>query len=349
MEQNYLNQEAWGLLDEAAKHQEPTTKVETDQMNNLLNQAKEKAENPHEESFAKRHAELADEVAWANARHRTWSWAIIGGALLGICLLWWLSSSKSEDVDKMKQRLEMVKAWDQSLDTVITYESCGDDYYRSEKVYASPNKYKAYRLAWAKYQIEYNKECVGKADSVEYFTAHRADYEKKLREWEPKFDEINGMTLEKLQDEAMKDAKDDIKGVKGGANFVLFLLIVVIVLIPLYIWTGYPMGYEINASRTREKILTWVRKVGFGIAGFFFGAGLVYKFFSDDYSKSSSYNRNQGFSNDTGTKGANLVFKGILMLIGAVILAFVSIFIMLIEVIAGVKSKIRNRSQNAAA
>ena len=139
---------------------------------------------------------------------------------------------------------------------------------------------------------------------------------------------------------AVKDAKNDIKKVKGGANFVLTLLIIVIILIPLYIWTGYQHGYEITASRRREKVLSWIRKIGFGIAGFFFGAGLVFKFFPDETPRQKR--ERKGFSNETGTKGTNLLFKGLLMLAGAIVLAFVSIFIMLVEVIAGVKSKIRN-------
>ena len=98
MEQN-KNQEAWRLLDEASKINDPATKAETDHLENLLKQAREVADDPHEESFAHEHEDLSDLVAWSNQRHKTWSWAIIGGALLGIFLLWWLTNSKNEDVD----------------------------------------------------------------------------------------------------------------------------------------------------------------------------------------------------------------------------------------------------------
>ena len=336
MEQN-KNQEAWRLLDEASKINDPATKAETDKLENLLKQAREAADDPHEESFAHKHEDLTDVVSWSNERHKTWSWAIIGGALLGVLLLWWLTSSKNKDVEQEKQKLEKVEAWNQPCDTVITYESCGEMNWLG--MYDSPNKYKAHQLARAKYRVEGLKNDIAKADSMEYYAAHKEEYEKSLKEWEPRFDEINNMSFEELKEAAVKDAKSDIKSVKSGANFVLALLIIVLILIPLYIWTGYPHGYEITASRTREKVLTWVRKIGFGLAGLFFGAGLVFKFFPDETPRQRR--ERSGFSNDTGTKGTNLLFKGLLMLAGAIILAFVSIFIMLVEVIAGLKSKIR--------
>ena len=345
MEQN-KNQEAWRLLDEASKINDPATKAETDHLENLLKQAREAADDPHEESFAHEHEDLTEVVSWSNKRHKTWSWAIIGGAVLGVLLLWWLTSSKNEDVDKEKQKLEKVEAWSQPCDTVITYESCGKDISRVG-MYDTPNKYKAYKLSVAKNRVEDYKESIAKADSMEYYAAHKSEYEKSLKEWEPKFDEINNMSYDKLKEAAVKDAKSDIKGVKSGANFVLALLIIVIILIPLYIWTGDQHGYEMTASRRREKVLSWVRKIGFGIAGLFFGAGLVFKFFPDETPRQKR--ERKGFSNETGTKGTNLLFKGLLMLAGAIVLAFVSIFIMLVEVIAGVKSKIRNAKTTSKA
>ncbi len=344
MEQN-KNQEAWRLLDEASKINDPATKAETDHLENLLKQAREVADDPHEESFAHEHEDLSDVVAWSNQRHKTWSWAIIGGALLGIFLLWWLTNSKNEDVDKEKQKLEKVEAWSQPCDTVITYENCGEPNWM--EMYNSPNKYKAHNLAYAKERVERLKNDIAKADSMEYYAAHKSEYEKSLKEWEPKFDEINSMSYDKLKEMAVKDAKNDIKKVKGGANFVLTLLIIVIILIPLYIWTGYQHGYEITASRRREKVLSWIRKIGFGIAGFFFGAGLVFKFFPDETPRERR--ERKGFSNDTGRIGTNLLFKGLLMLAGAIILAFVSIFIMLVEVIAGLKHKLRNAKSTSNA
>ncbi|MCR5013236.1 MAG: DUF4064 domain-containing protein [Bacteroidales bacterium] len=341
MEEN-KNKEAWRLLDEASKINEPATKAETDHLEKLLTQAREAADDPHEESFAHKHEDLTDVVTWSNGRHKTWSWAIIGGALLGVLLLWWLTSSKNSDVDKEKQKLQKVEAWTQPCDTVITYESCGEVVTRLG-MYDTPNKYKAYKLAYAKERVEDLKANIGKADSMEYYAANKAENEKTLKEWEPKFDEINNMSYEKLKEAAVKDAKSDIKGVKSGANFILALLIIVLVLIPLYIWTGYQRGYEITASRTREKILSWVRKIGFSVAGIFFGAGLVFKFFPDETPRERS--QRKGFSNDTGKTGTNLLFKGLLMLVGAIILAFVSIFIMLVETIAGLKIRLRDSAQ----
>ena len=194
MEQN-KNQEAWRLLDEASKINDPATKAETDKLENLLKQAREAADDPHEESFAHKHEDLTDVVSWSNERHKTWSWAIIGGALLGVLLLW---CSKNKDVEQEKQKLEKVEAWNQPCDTVITYESCGEMNWLG--MYDSPNKYKAHQLARAKYRVEGLKNDIAKADSMEYYAAHKEEYEKSLKEWEPRFDEINNMSFEELKE-----------------------------------------------------------------------------------------------------------------------------------------------------
>ena len=60
------------------------------------------------------------------------------------------------------------------------------------------------------------------------------------------------------------------------------MMLLVLALIGLYIWTGYPYGYELTRTRTRDKILSWIRKAGFWLAGICFGTGLAAKLFADD-------------------------------------------------------------------
>ena len=361
-----VNQHAWRLLDEAScvsslvsendrkrgevtvENMYPTTKEETDRMDTLLNQAREAAEDPREEQFKERYAELTDIVSWSNSRHKTWSWAIIAGALLGVLLLWWWSSSRDKDIAFNQQYVDIVEAWT-PCDTTITYEQCSADVSTPYEVtMSSANKYKAGKLAKLKNSIQTREKWIAETQETaakdktkenrETAKSYEERYGKEIKQMRKEFDEVAKWSFDDAKSDALKMTNVGVDNAQGKANRILTLLIIVIALIPLYIWTGYNYGYDITASRKRQKFLAWVRKVGFALAGFFFGAGLVFKFFNDTYV--DSYGRRYK-DDSTGTQGSNLFFKGLLMLVGAIILAFVSILIMLVEVIAGLGNKLR--------
>ena len=365
MAQNNVNQEAWRLIDEAscvsslvtendrkrgevnAENMYPTTKEETDRMDSLLNQAREAAEDPREERFAQRYAELTDVVSWSNSRHKTWSWALIAGALLGVLLLWWWTNSRDKDIDFNQHWVSTVEAWI-PCDTTITYEQCSADVSAPYEVtMSSANKYKANKLAKIKSDIQTREKWIAETQETavkdntkenrETADSNADKYGKEIKQLHKEFDEVAKWSFDDAKNDALKWTNVGVDNAKGKANRILILLIIVIVLIPLYIWTGYNYGYDITASRKRQKFLTWVRKVGFALAGFFFGAGLVFKFFNDTYVDS---NGRRYRDDSTGTQGTNLFFKGLLMLVGAIIFAFVSIIIMLVEVVAGLKNKL---------
>ena len=212
---------------------------------------------------------------------------------------------------------------------------------------SSANKYKANKLAKIKSDIQTREKWIAETQETaakdntkenrETADFYADKYGKEIKQLHKEFDEVAKWSFDDAKNDALKWTNVGVDNAKGKANRILILLIIVIVLIPLYIWTGYNYGYDITASRKRQKFLTWVRKVGFALAGFFFGAGLVFKFFNDTYVDS---NGRRYRDDSTGTQGTNLFFKGLLMLVGAIILAFVSIFIMLVEVVAGLRNKL---------
>jgi hypothetical protein len=113
-------------------------------------------------------------------------------------------------------------------------------------------------------------------------------------------------------------------------------MIYLFILIPLYIITGYPRGYTLTKSRKRTGCLTAFRKIGFGLATFFFGTGLAMSFLPDDVVK---YHYSDGHT-ETRTEGNAgnfliLFMKFGLMIVGAFLFAFVASFIMTIETALG--------------
>ena len=112
----------------------------------------------------------------------------------------------------------------------------------------------------------------------------------------------------------------------------------------LYIWTGNPYGYEITNSRVRNKILTWIRKIGFWLAGICFGTGLVAQLFADDnlveYVYSSGRREVRREADVAGT-AMNVMWKIFLLVAGVIIFIGISMFIMIMEGLFGLPAKLR--------
>lgn len=372
MEENTINQKAGQLLDEAAftsslvkkkerekgtvkeDHMYPASKEETDRMADLLRQAKDAADDPNEPTFSEKYNQLDGIVQWSYGRYRTWQWSLIAGAVLCALLLLWTRSSNQKDTERHKAELAQVEAW-MPCDTTLVWEKIPEEggIAYDARLY-NANNYKAYTLTELKHRVLSNekwaKEYQQKADTAttqerkESFlksAQHDLDNVKKYR---AEFDSIAPMKYDQIKSMAIDDCKNAVKNSKSTSGTYLGFCIFLAILIALYIWTGYAYGYEMTRTRTRDKILGWVRKAGFWLAGIFFGAGLAMQLFAPDYIVKTTYANGSTSTHresDIGGTAINAIFKIGLMVIGIFIFIFISLFIMLVETIGGLKNKIR--------
>lgn len=346
MENNTVNERAKQLLNEADIS--PANQEELNRMDDLLKQAEAAAEDPAEQHYREKYDEVKGMADWSRMRHRTWLWQIIAGSIVGIGLLWYFNGKREKDAEFNRDFWEAkVAAWT-PCDTTITYESSSTNYDINE--YASPCTWKAYQLAWYKSLIvekeQYLEEHKNDANPTDYVKQCRRRYPEEIANCHKKFDEYAAMNGEQII-EYVKNVEKDITAKKAaGAKRIIVYMIIVALMIPLYIWTGYAYGYEINRSRRRNKILGWVRKIGFGLAGLFFAGGLAARLLPDDNVNYVYRNADGGTLYTEHRQEFNygniwiMGWKVILMVAGIFIFAFVSIFIMLVEVVAGLRNKL---------
>ena len=380
MEENTINQKAGQLLDEAAftsslvkkkerekgtvkeDHMYPASKEETDRMANLLQQAKAAADDPNEPSFSEKYNQLNEIVQWSYGRYRTWQWSLIAGAVLCALLLLWARSSNQKDTERRKAELAQVEAW-VPCDTILVWEKIPEDggIAYDARLY-NANNYKAYKLAELKHDVLSNEkwanEYLQKADTAttqerkESFLKRAQNDQEDAKRYRAKFDSIAPMQFEQIKNLAIDDCKASVKNSKSTSGTYLGFIIFLAILIALYIWTGYAYGYEMTRTRTRDKILGWVRKAGFWLAGIFFGAGLAMQLFAPDYIVKTTYANGSTSTHresDIGGTAINAIFKIGMMAVGIFIFIFISIFIMLVETIGGLKNKIRTLAGNKKA
>lgn len=367
-EERMLNEDALDLLDEAMftsslitdKERKkgrvddwdsvyPTTREETERMEQLLDEAESVVEDPTEEAYAERLSDLREVVDWSKKRHRSWTWKVIAGALVGAGIFYYFENDNKDDIARAKADVAAVQAWDSTEVALnvgnVTAEYHNDHY--SDRV-TSPKNFKMYQLSTIKGYKEYSeKEAVrmqAMADtaSTEEVKTKRLEsvtkYKERAVEYQAEYDSVAAMNVAQTKAYALEKVGKSLGRQEDYSrrlhNFMLYLFI----LIPLYIITGYPRGYTLTRSRSRTGCLTAFRKVGFGLASFFFGTGLAMSFLPDDIVK-YRYSDGHTETRNEGNVGNFLILfmKFGLMIVGAFLFAFVASFIMTIETILGLK------------
>ena len=367
------NYEAWAKLDEAMftssqiKQSEreagetdmeniyPVSLAETRKMERLLNEAIEVADDPNDPDFRERHNRLSEVVAWSLERNRTWRWSIILGTVIAACIMYYFNTQDQERAQEAKAAVEGVEKWTPQ-DTTVTYAKLPS--YVKDR-YASANKYKVYQLTHKKGIIEgcastiasyqqridtcrnaEKKQALEKAmaSSKESLAKHQQDYKRYAK-----------MKFADLKDDALAQAKASVKEREGSRRTSLAWLAFLIVVIPLYIITGYPRGYVLTRHKTQDKILSFVRKAGFSIAAFFFGAGVAMALLPDMVVE----RRYASGRTERTTEGnmANIIVLGIkaaLIVVGVVIFSFVSVLIISVETCSRLVDVIRDRGKARA-
>ena len=325
----------------------PVSLSEANTMENLVNQAEQKADDPTNSDFRTRVNELRDVISYSRAKHRTWKWSVIFGAILSACIMWYFGSDNQDSADREQKVLQQVENW-QKQDTMVTYAqlSIQDRIYSNN--YSSANAYKVTKLIMLKQNAESDlksaKEYIQKADTASTKDKKKAYLEnaerckKSAKTCRNGFDAIAKMKFDDIHKMAIKEKKGDLKYKQKDATKYYTYMVFLVILIPLYIISGYSYGYMIYRHRRQQGFMRWVRKVGFTIASFFFGTGLLMNLLPDDIVKYTYSNgRTETRSEMNGANFVIIALKIGLMIAGVVIFCFVSVFIMVIETITGLK------------
>lgn len=329
----------------------PVSKEETDKMKNLVDEAVRKADDPSDSFFRERVSDLREIISYSYSKHRTWKWSLIFGSIIAACIFWYFGNQDKEDAQKYAKDVTLVENW-KKADTTITYDkldaSSELSYQLYERRVQSANAYKLMKLHDLKKNAESYREGMKTAKhsadtakldkNIESYKKRMAECEEKMEKYQDEFDEVADMNFDEIQKMALKDTQGLVDDINDSASTKTGWMIYLIILIPLYIISGYPRGYVISAHRRQHGFMRTLQKIGFAVASFFFGSGLLMSLLPDSiveyhYTSGRVETRNEG-------NPVNIVILGIkfgLMIAGVLIFCFVSVLIMTIETISGLK------------
>lgn len=329
----------------------PVSKEETDKMKALVDEAVRKADDPSDSFFRERVSDLREIISYSYSKHRTWKWSLIFGSIIAACIFWYFGNQDKEDAQKYAKDVTLVENW-KKADTTITYDkldaSSELSYQLYERRVQSANAYKLMKLHDLKRNAESYKEGMKTAKhsadtakldkNIESYKKRMAECEEKMEKYQDEFDEVADMDFDEIQKMALKDTQGLVDDINDSASTKTGWMIYLIILIPLYIISGYPRGYVISAHRRQHGFMRTLQKIGFAVASFFFGSGLLMSLLPDSiveyhYTSGRVETRNEG-------NPVNIVILGIkfgLMIAGVLIFCFVSVLIMTIETISGLK------------
>ena len=329
----------------------PVSKEETDKMKDLVDEAVRKADDPSDSFFRERVSDLREIISYSYSKHRTWKWSLIFGSIIAACIFWYFGNQDKEDAQKYAKDVTLVENW-KKADTTITYDkldaSSELSYQLYERRVQSANAYKLMKLHGLKRNAESYREGMKTAKhsadtakldkNIESYKKRMAECEEKMEKYQDEFDEVADMNFDEIQKMALKDTQGLVDDINDSASTKTGRMIYLIILIPLYIISGYPRGYVISAHRRQHGFMRTLQKIGFAVASFFFGSGLLMSLLPDSiveyhYTSGRVETRNEG-------NPVNIVILGIkfgLMIAGVLIFCFVSVLIMTIETISGLK------------
>lgn len=329
----------------------PVSKEETDKMKALVDEAVRKADDPSDSFFRERVSDLREIISYSYSKHRTWKWSLIFGSIIAACIFWYFGNQDKEDAQKYAKDVTLVENW-KKADTTITYDKLNASSELSYQLYErrvqSANAYKLMKLHDLKRNAESYREGMKTAKhsadtakldkNIESYKKRMAECEEKMEKYQDEFDEVADMDFDEIQKMALKDTQGLVDDINDSASTKTGWMIYLIILIPLYIISGYPRGYVISAHRRQHGFMRTLQKIGFAVASFFFGSGLLMSLLPDSiveyhYTSGRVETRNEG-------NPVNIVILGIkfgLMVAGVLIFCFVSVLIMTIETISGLK------------
>lgn len=331
----------------------PTSEEETNQMEALVDEACQKADDKTEPAFVERVNDLRDIIVYSRKKHRTWKFSLIIGSIIAACIFWYFGNQDKELAQRYAKDVALVENW-KKADTTITYknlvidEGSSSNYGLYNNRLLSANSYKYYLLYDIKRNgesaLKHSQECKAKADTAstaerkEALLKNSAEAKERFDKYRTEFDETAKLGFDEIKEKALKETQGHVDFNNSSANKKVAWMIYLIILIPLYIITGYPKGYMISRHRRQHGFMEKLRKWGFSVASFFFGAGVLMSLLPDDIVKYRyADGRTETRRESDPTNFVILAMKFGLMIVGVLIFCFVSVLIMTIETFTGLK------------
>lgn len=323
----------------------PITLEETQEMEQLLNQAEEVAGNPSEPFFAERLRELRYIIYWSKKRHWNFSWSIIIGVLITVWFLSYQAGEKEKRANSSEVLVSQVESWSERDTTVTMREEASAHANKLfDERFHHANAYKAYILnqEYGRNYYSYVQSAnnyKAKADTASV-AAQKKDFLKWAKESEESakvylkgYEKLNAMSYKEVKKMALNEVKGQSKSAKSSARTVLFWNIFFLLLIPVYIFADRPYGYMLSRTRTEARVLGGIKKWGFALAGGIVGiaAGIG---FVDVVTKWSDGTTTR---EDDGSGPLRLGFKILLLAAALILFCAISCFLMLYTTVQGLR------------
>ena len=206
----------------------PVSEDEIDTMEDLVNQAEQKADDPTDSNYRTRVNELRDVISYSRAKHRTWKWSLIFGAIISACIMWYYGMDNQDRANREAKDIALIESW-QKQDTVIFFAKLStetEDVYFTR--YVSANKFKENKLRQLKQFYEYNNsqavryeqsaDTASTADRKKSRLEYAEQYKKKAADNKANFDKVAKMKFDELKDLALEEKKNTVDNIQGSAT-----------------------------------------------------------------------------------------------------------------------------------
>lgn len=316
----------------------PITREETDEMEQLLNQAEAAIADRTDEPLVSAIADMKDVVAWSKKRHWNFSFLVILGSLVGLMFLKSNADDAKEELAEADALIETVEAWAEKDTTFVLSESLRGNY---SQRYTSATAYKLYitgeeaarYFSSKRYAAEYSSyaDTATTADRKQRYVELSNESEGYAAKYLALFSEYNKLNFDELHAKALEEVNDDSSDASSdafwkGLYYWLFLLC-----IPLYVVAERPYGYTISRYRAEAKVLGGIRKVSYALAGGLLSlAGSIH--FVEIVTKWSDGSETRS---DDGSGPVRLGIKLLLVVAAVAVFAIVSSFVLVYCTIMG--------------
>ena len=295
----------------------PVSMDETVQMEDLLNQSYAAVTDKNDSSLIGALDEMRDIINWSKIRHWNFNWAFIVGVIVFIGFLWWQTGDAKDQVERYKT--EVAKYENADAELIKEYRE------KETTSTASSIEYSQKQI------VDYKSilDTIQDKDRKKNYEKWTKESEESLAKYQTKLNVLKTGDDEAIKKMAVDQYKSYLKSSKGSHRSILIWTIFFILLIPLYIIAERPYGYMISKTRLESKILGWIRKIMFWLAGSLVGGAFALQVTETVTTWSDG-------SKTTDSDAIPIYVMKILLLIAALcIFVFTSVALMLYATIAG--------------
>jgi len=296
----------------------PVTLEETLEMEDLLDQSYEAVADSSDSTLMEAHAEMREIIDWSKTRQWNYNWGIIAGVFLFVCFLWYNASKAKEEVERSKAKIALIEKGDENTLNEHRFRQLAEDSTRIEGRKSS--------IEW--YQARLDTANLDRAQKKNYAKGIKKD-EEDIAERQERIAKLKTANNDGVQKILVGVYKQELKYDKSHHRSKVMRTLFWLLLIPLYVIAERPYGYMISRRRLESKILGWIRKAMFWLAGGLFAGAAALQVTEtvttwSDGSKTSE--------NDAG---GILAMKIVLIIAAAVIFVFTSIALMIYAILSG--------------